>query len=108
MFGLIYTNDDGDLLAKKFAKQNEYAEFVATIKPEHLLYINDKVHKENVPEKQKEEFPIFLKSLKKQWGGTTYVHIKHQIESVVQGEGQVEITVKPKKQRKKRTPKPKA
>lgn len=102
MFGIIYTNENGDLLAKKFAKQNEYIEFVRSIKEEYKLYFNDTVIEENIKPEKKEDFMIFLKSLKKQWGGTSYVHIPHKIESIDQGNGEVIIEVTPKKPRKKR------
>lgn len=79
---VIYTNEAGELLAKKYVKMDEFNKFISTLDESQILYYNGKVFEDNIPEKYKDEFPVFFRSLQKQWGSTVYHHIQQNIEGV--------------------------
>lgn len=104
MYALIYTNDNHDLLAKKFNKSNDYDAFLATLDTKHILYINGNTYPQNVPEQHQKEFPTFLKSMHKQWGGAHYEMLQPQITGIeiFIDEVPVETPKKVRKPRKKK------
>lgn len=104
MDAVIYTNEAGDLLAKKYARLDEFDVFMSTLKESEVLYYNGKIFEDNIPEKHKTEFPSFLKSMKKQWGGSHQQQIEHQLKGIeiFVDEVPVEVTKKASKPRKKK------
>lgn len=67
MNNLIYTDAEGTIRTYSNINPNDFDVFYKTLVPESILYINGMIYGEHVSEKDREIFPIVLKSFMKQW-----------------------------------------
>lgn len=112
--GVIYVDNNGELRANKYQSKEQFNEFLATIPEDSIVLLNGVEHLDRVPESQKEVYPIFVKSCRRQWGNSFQVHQEEpEQETLVKSEVQIDYSLdlapvpedKPKKTRKPRTKK---
>ena len=73
MNNLIYTDADGNIRAYSNVNPNDFESFYKTLSEGSVLYNNGKIFGGNVQEKDRDLFPIVLKSFMKQWSTTRQV-----------------------------------